>query len=174
MTSATLSGRFAESGVAFLQDMKETNALISGIFRMLHPDQCRHGLAFYEDLRRFPDIADITRHWASAFTAFQVINNRTSPPHTDRGTSYGALDVLTAIGDFKGGHIHTPNLPVDFAQEPGCVLALATRVIPHGVQPYEGNRISIAWFMKDDVMSWAQLPQTTWMSKEDMTTVYDY
>lgn len=172
MTSATLTGRNAESGMAFLQDMKETNALISGIFRMLHPHQFNNGMNLYEEWRRIPNMADIAQQWASSFTAFQVINNRTCPPHTDRGASYGALDVLTAIGDFKGGHICAPNLPVDFAQEPGSVLALATRTILHGVEPYEGNRISIAWFMKDDVMSWAGQPQTTWMHKDDIKSLY--
>lgn len=157
-----MSGRFQASGLAFLEDMKETNALISGILSMLHPEQFLLGMKAHDKLSDIPQLQEIMELWASSFTAFQVINNRTCPVHTDCGAPYGALDILTAIGDFKGGSIHTPNLPIDFEQPPGSVLALASRVVQHGVQAYEGNRIAFAWFMKDDVLSWANIAQIEW------------
>ncbi|TFY52108.1 hypothetical protein EVJ58_g10194, partial [Rhodofomes roseus] len=150
-TSATLSGDKRESGLHFLDEMAETNALMAAILSVIHPEQFQIGVRAHQTLGNAEPLREVLAHWPSCFTALQVINNRVSPLHTDPGAPYPAFDVIASIGDYTGGHIILPTLPVDFQQPPGSVLAFCARMLPHSVEKFVGDRISFAWFMKDRV-----------------------
>lgn len=166
-TSATLTGEKRESSLRFLDEMAETNALISGIMSVIHREQFQIGVRTHEALESaMPELRDVLNHWPSCFTALQVINNRVSPLHADDGSSYAAFDVVASIGDYTGGRLVFPTAPVDFQQAPGSVLAFCGHMLPHTVQKYEGDRISFAWFVKDRVCASAGAPRVSWSTQD--------
>lgn len=168
MISGSLTTTKQASGIQFLDDMSETNALMSAILSIVHPHQFRFGMAMHKALSDRKPFQDVMKHWPSCFTAMQVINNRTVPLHRDSGGPYTALDLITVIGDYTRGMVHVENCPLDFLQSPGSVLAFSPRLMLHEVREYTGNRISFAWFVKDNLYHWARIPQIPWSHANDV------
>ena len=138
------------------------NVITTAIVSIIHPHQHKQGMDVHEYLVSQKTFGEVMKYWPSTFSGFQIINNRVSPPHRDCGAPYSALDALTAIGEYSGGHIRLCNGPFEFLQPPGSVLALSSRIFEHEVTAYEGNRISFAWFVKDAIYQWAKRPQIPW------------
>ena len=168
VVSGSLTTENRESGAEFLEKVYAPNAIISAILAIIHPQQFRYGMALNDQLADQEPFKEVMAKWSSCFTGMQVINNRIIGPHRDTGGPYSSLDVIATVGDFKGGHIHLTNSPYDFRQSPGSVLALASRVFEHEVMPYEGNRISFAWFVKDALYQWAHIPEIPWAQEADI------
>ena len=168
VVSSSLTRENRESGAAFLEKVYAPNAIISAILAIIHPQQFRYGMALNDQLADQEPFKEVMAKWSSCFTGMQVINNRIIGPHRDTGGPYSSLDVIAAVGEFKGGHIHLTNSPYDFRQSPGSILALASRVFEHEVMPYEGNRISFAWFVKDALYQWAHIPEIPWAQEADI------
>ena len=160
--SATLKGACKASGEQFLRDMWDTNALIAGITRCMHNAQFLLGMRVQEDLYDTPGLSDALDLWPSCFTAMQVIPNRISPEHRDRGGAYNAMDVVATIGDFTGGHLEFPGLGMEFWQTPGSVSGFLGRALRHKVREFQGDRVSFAWFVKDDVWVSQRAPEPMW------------
>ena len=168
VVSGSLTTSNRDSGLRFLDDMQATNALISAILAIIHPQQFRYGMALHEVLASKEPYQEVMPHWASAFSAMQVINNRIIGPHRDTGGPHSALDIVGAIGTYTGGHIHLTNCPYDFRQSPGSLLAFCARVFEHEVTSYEGDRISFACFVKEVIYQWAHLPEIPWAQEGDI------
>ena len=137
---------------------------------VLHRRAFELGTAVHAKLSQAKERQEGLRRWPNCFTAVQVINNRTCPLHIDVGAPYPSLDIIATVGDFKGGVMHVPNCPYDFQQPPGSIFAFSAHMLQHQVLPYEGNRISFAWFMKDDVFQYAGVEQIPWTTEDDIFT----
>ena len=168
VVSGSLTNSNRDSGFGFLDDFQATNALVSAILAIIHPQQFRHGMALHDVLSSKDPYREVMPHWASAFTSMQVINNRIIAPHRDTGGPHSALDIVAAIGTYTGGRIHLTNCPYDIRQSPGSLFAFCARVFEHEVTTYEGDRISFAWFVKEVVYQWARIPEIPWAQEGDI------
>lgn len=76
----------------------------------------------------------------------EVLYNRKSGLHTDSQDPPLGWALLCALGNFKGGHVHLPNLGLRVRLHPGDVVMIRGRVIPHEIEDWEGQRITIPHF----------------------------
>lgn len=77
----------------------------------------------------------------------EVLWNRGSGLHVDKHDPQRSYAILTAFGDFKGGHIRIPHLGLRVRLQPGDCIAFRGRVLPHESEDWnEGQRISIPHF----------------------------
>lgn len=85
----------------------------------------------------------------------EVLWNRGSNLHTDSFDPPKAFAVITAFGNFTGGHLYMPNLGLRVRLRPGDAIAIRGRVIPHASEDWEGQRISIPHFTHSQL--WREL-----------------
>jgi hypothetical protein len=56
------------------------------------------------------------------------------------------------------------SLGVRLSYEPGTMVAICGKVVPHGVSDCIGERGCIAYYMRDAVCACLQIPAGTWMN----------
>jgi hypothetical protein len=76
----------------------------------------------------------------------EILFNRMSGLHVDIQDPHLGWAILAALGSHKGGHIYFPHLGLRVRLEPGDIILLRGRVIPHQVEEWDGQRISIPHF----------------------------
>lgn len=77
----------------------------------------------------------------------EILFNRLSGLHTDSQDPPLAWAILTAFGKFKGGYVFLPHLGLRIRLEPGDIVLIRGRVIPHLIEEWTGGqRISIPHF----------------------------
>ena len=82
----------------------------------------------------------------------ELLFNRLSGLHTDSQDPPLAWAILTAFGEFKGGYIFLPNLELRIRLEPGDIVLIRGRVVPHLIEDWTGGqRISIPHFTHSSV-----------------------
>ncbi|KAG2747996.1 hypothetical protein P692DRAFT_20834277 [Suillus brevipes Sb2] len=59
-----------------------------------------------------------------------------------------------------------PSLQLEFKYDPGCMIAFSGRIVRHGVHAVQGDRIAWAWYMRDSVHIYAEVPSSGWSRKE--------
>jgi len=76
----------------------------------------------------------------------EILYNRQSGLHTDSQDPELSWAVLSALGEHKGGHVFLPNLGLRVRLEPGDIIMLRGRVIPHEIEEWVGQRITVPHF----------------------------
>jgi len=149
----------------WLDAISESNAICSAILAVIHPKLYDAGLQAIQRLRGTPDVnrQDVLRHWASVFSGVSVISNRRSPPHRDSGSRFNWYDLLVTLGTYRSLHLNLPGLGISLEYGPGTVVGISGMVLDHEVPEVEGDRVCYAYFMKDNVHAWAEVPGRDWM-----------
>jgi hypothetical protein len=131
-----------------VQALQPLTHRINAILKTLDPEH-------YEEALKVRDVLKV-RH--AGYLALCVIDpgvyegrellfNRTSGQHRDSQDPPKAWAILAAFGNFKGGDVFIESLGLRIRFEPGDVIALRGRVVPHEIMDdYEGQRISIPHF----------------------------
>jgi hypothetical protein len=78
-------------------------------------------------------------------------------------------DILATFGDYKDGKMELPNLGIQLEYNPGTIVGLAGKVVQHGVAHCTGNRVCLAYYMRDTVHKRARIKAPGWMNG----SVYD-
>jgi hypothetical protein len=100
--------------------------------------------------------------WCTPFSGVSVIANRETIYHRDIGGSPHWNDILITMGKYTGAKFHLPSLNVTFSYEPGTVIAIAGKVLPHSVDAAkDGDRVCFAWFLREDVRSYLDMREGT-------------
>ena len=153
--------------------MIECNALLGAILNVMHPDLYRQGreaLATLHDTPTFVaqeeriSLLDILQLWTNPFSALQVVVNRETPLHRDvrgRGTWF---DMLVTLGKYENGRLELPGLGLRLNYAPGTVVGIASKVITHGAGKVSGDRICLAYFMRNKVLERLGVSAGTWMT----------
>ena len=101
--------------------------------------------------------------WPSIFSAMQVIVNRQTGPHRDKGGCPSHYDLLVSVGTHNHAAFKLPELGLSLLYNPGAFVVLVGKVFLHEVMTWEGGeRICVAHFMKDAVHNRLQLPRPQW------------
>jgi len=87
-------------------------------------------------------------YWSTLLHALQLICNRETPIHRDLGGMRWAYDVLLTVGDYDNGAFEVPALNLRFGYEPGTMVCILGRIIPHSARRVEGERACIAFFTR--------------------------
>jgi hypothetical protein len=151
--------------------MRETNALLGGLLSMIHPDLYWQGREALIKLSRNPEfvaqpeqqiLQELLMNWANPFSAVQVIANRQTPLHRDVRGRNSWFDMLVTAGSYTGGRLELPGLGVRLDYPPGTVIGIASKVVLHGAGPVEGDRICLAYFMRNKVLECLNVSAGTW------------
>lgn len=150
----------------WLDAISESNAIISAILAVIHPSLYDAGWQTIRRLRDTPGIGrqDVLIRWASVFSGVAVISNRYTPPHRDGSSRWHWYDILVTLGRYQNCNLELPGLGISLEYGPGTVVGLSGKTLEHAVPSFEGDRVCYAYFMKNDVHEWANVPASHWMN----------
>lgn len=155
----------SDSGaIQWLAEIAETNAILSAILRVMHPDQFQAGKSALEKLRGQPDLAEVLDKWSSVFTGVAVISNRITPGHRDTGGRLPWYDLLATVGNYHDAEFELSTLGIKLRYNPGTVIAVAGKTLEHGMPSFKGERVCYAFFMKESVHERMRVEAPGWMT----------
>ena len=154
-----------EDALTWLAAISESNAIVSAILAVIHPDLYDAGRKTMSCLMKTPEVCpqNVLNQWASVFSGVSVISNRMTPSHRDNSSRVHWYDVLVALGSYQNCNLELPGLGMSLEYSPGTVVGLSGMVLEHAVPMVEGDRVCYAYFMKDNVHDWAKVPCKNWM-----------
>lgn len=149
----------------WLLDMYQYHAVIAAALAIMHPDlyrctqECMRQLAMSGKINLFEATLLL---WPLVFNVVSLIANRQSPLHRDVRARLGWYDVLATFGNYVGGILEMSNIGLKVSYDPGTVVALCGKSIRHGAGEVGGDRICLAYFMRDKVHQWAGVRAPTY------------
>jgi hypothetical protein len=84
--------------------------------------------------------------------------------HRDNSSRPEAYDLLATLGSYHSGKMKLPGLGLILDYNPGTVVALSGRIVLHEVPEVVGNRVCLAYYMRDNVHERHQVPVLGWMN----------
>jgi Oxygenase domain of the 2OGFeDO superfamily len=149
----------------WLDAISESNAILSAILAVIHPQLYDAGWQVTKRLRDTPEIdpQDVLSQWASVFSGVSIISNCTTPPHWDGSSRFNWYDMLVTLGRYQNCDLELPGLRISLEYGPGTVVGISGNMLQHAVPSFEGNRVCYAYFMRNNVHEWANMPASDWM-----------
>ena len=149
----------------WLDAISESNAILSAILAVIHPTLYDAGWQTTKRLRGTPEIdpQDVLSRWASVFNGVAVISNRSTPAHRDGNSRSHWYDILVTLGSYRNCNLDLPGLGISLEYGPGTVVGILGNVLEHAVPNFEGDRVCYAYFMRNNVHEWADIPASDWM-----------
>ncbi|KAK7686465.1 hypothetical protein QCA50_010689 [Cerrena zonata] len=154
------------AGEAWMSDFLDAGSMISGILRIMHPDQYRMQWEVVLALRRDSRFADVLDVWPSIFQAISVIANRQAPLHRDPKGNYYWYDILVSVGQYTKAHLCLEPLGFQMHNRPGTVVGFSGKGIRHGVAEADGQRFSHAFYLRTDVQQYCGVRAAACMTQE--------
>jgi hypothetical protein len=146
-------------------------ALTGAILSIIHPDQYIIGRLALLELVWWPDsisymsdVKNILKVWASPFMALSVVVNRQTPIHRDVHGWFPWMDMLLTYGPYHSTRMELRSLGVWLLYESGTIVAICGKVVPHAVSECSGERVCIAYYMRDNVHARLNIPAGTWVN----------
>ena len=115
-------------------------------------------------MEKEPGKASILGLWGNPFSAASVISNRITKSHRDTFSRFEYMDILTSVGNFKDVYLHLESLGLWMELSPGCIVALCGKTLLHEVGTGEGDRVCLAWYMRNNVHASLDVSSASWMS----------
>jgi len=94
----------------------------------------------------------------SFFHGRSVIFNRATRLHTDNRDPKPNLTPVLTLGTYETGTMSLPTLNMRFPYNPGTLAMVRGAIIPHEVSFDGGQRVAIAHFMHQTILSGASRP----------------
>lgn len=143
----------------------EAGALISGMLRIMHPEQYQMALQMFKTIGGEGEFA-VMDLWPSVFSAVTVVANRRCPLHRDESGYFPWFDILASVGMYTKAPLELQPLGVQVYNGPGTVVAFSGSGIRHGVAAADGSRICYAFYMRESVQDFVGVRPAGWMSQE--------
>ncbi|KAI0070516.1 hypothetical protein K474DRAFT_1631723 [Panus rudis PR-1116 ss-1] len=137
--------------------MKEAGAIISGILRIIHPEQYRMAYEMRSELLRQDHVASTLRRWPYIFSALSLISNRETPLHRDRSGRHEWYDILISVGNYARAEFQLSSLGFRTDNTPGTLLAFSGSAIRHGAGEADGDRACYALYMRAEMQSYTHV-----------------
>jgi len=145
--------------------MQRSGLLASAALRVMHPELYWAGLKTLLKLGNWAEeqndeeLLSRLRHWASVFNVATVMCNRITQPHRDPRCPPEAFDIMTSIGPYGPAWMDISNFGIRLAYNSGTMVATCCRIARHAVDVNSGDRIMWAWYMRDTVHNFADVPR---------------
>ena len=134
-----------------MASIKESSVLLSSIIRVINPKLFDMGMDAMHRMGSVSHLSDGLKLWYSIFNSALVISNRETPMHWDNLTHNEWYDLLTSVGPYNEAIFELPGVGLRFKYTSGTVIGLCGRVLRHGVSEAEGDRICLAYYMRENV-----------------------
>jgi hypothetical protein len=153
----------------WLDAISRSNMILSAILAVIHPELYEAGLETYARLGmdanfKVHDVHNVLSRWGSAFNGVAVLSNRITPAHRDGNSRKHWYDILVTLGAYQECQLKLAGLAVSLDYGPGTVVGLSGMVLQHEVSGFEGERVCYAYFMRNNVHEWANVPASNWMN----------
>jgi hypothetical protein len=152
VTSASYSNKQVQH---WLDVMSSSECFWNGITAAIAPELFEAGSTAISEVygkTRTPPKSVPVSDWPSIFSGLEVIVNRTTLPHRDRGGAPSHYDLLVSLGVGHDATFSIQDLRADLDYSPGTMCFICGKVLEHSVGPWEnGERFVLAHFMKDKV-----------------------
>ena len=133
--------------------MRQSSVLLSAIIRVIHPNLFDMGMQGMRLMGSDANLEDVVKLWYSIFNGAQVISNRETPVHRDNNSRSEWYDLLTTVGPYQEAILELPGVGLRFQYHSGTVVGLCGRVLSHGVSDADGERICLAYYMRENVQA---------------------
>jgi hypothetical protein len=149
----------------WLDAISESNAILSAILAVIHSQLYDASWQTIKHLRDTPEIdpQDVLSRWASVFSSVTIISNHDTPSHWDRSSRCNWYDILVTLGRYCNCNLELLGLGISLEYGPGMVVGISGNVLEHAVPSFEGDRVCYAYFMRNNVHEWANVPASDWM-----------
>jgi hypothetical protein len=144
---------------------------MGALLQIIHLELYNAGILALTNLANNPSLVKegeavfaILKLWAIPFTGYSMISNRSTPVHRDNSSRPEAYDLLATLGSYHSGKMKLPGLGLILDYNPGTVVALSGRIVLHEVPEVVGNRVCLAYYMRDNVHERHQVPVLGWMN----------
>jgi hypothetical protein len=156
------------TALEWLDAISQLNSILSAILAVIHPDLHCAGQETMNRLRQHDKIQpqDVLHQWTSAFNSVSVICNHRTPLHWDGKTRKQWYNLLVTLGRYRNCNLDLPGVGHSLEYCPGTVVGLLGLTLEHAVDNFEGERVCYAYFMRDRVHEWAQVPGKDWMETD--------
>ena len=132
---------------AFAKDLQPLSYRVNSILKHADSKHFEQALLVREAAKRaVPSYAAISAVDPLVYEGREVLVNRMSYLHTDRQDPPWAFAVMAAAGYHKGGYCKLPHLGIRIRFEPGDIILLRGHVVPHEIEDWIGQRITIPHF----------------------------
>jgi hypothetical protein len=173
-TSSTLKSNNRDGGGrAWLDEIKDSAALLSGILSVVHPELYKVGSEALvrlgqggDEVGIDPDRLAILPAWPTVFSGMSVISCRETPAHRDVQSRVQWYDILATLGRGTDAVMEFPGLNMRLQYHGGTVMAFGGRIVCHRVPRCQSERICIAMYMRDSVHHRLHLGAPSWMTVE--------
>ena len=161
-------------GLSWIEAASESSALVGAAMSVIHPELFKMGTAGIRALNepgtvnKAETLPQILKHWSAPFTGLSLMNNRMTPAHRDNGGGYRWMDLLLTVGKYRRGLLDLPGLGVKVLYSAGTAVAVSGRVIRHAASA-EGERLCIAYYMRENVVKKLNLDDPSWAHIRDIT-----
>lgn len=163
-TSASLKDTNPDnSGRLWADEMYTSSALISAMLRVMHPTLYEAGRQTMQRLATDESLTPAVDQWSSVFNACSLLSNRWTPIHRDNYSRPQWYDILTTFGVYRGAVMELPSIGVRCAYSSGTVMAFSGKVLQHGVPECDGERVCLAYYMRDNVHERMGVEAAQWM-----------
>lgn len=103
-----------------------------------------------QDFRLKPELAELT--WPTVYPAMDVIANRITLDHCDKGGANTFYDHLVNFGPHDEAELHLPDLGAYFIYQPGTSVLFSGKALYHSVDKWQGGeRMVIAHYAHDNI-----------------------
>lgn len=144
--------------------MYETSSLLSAILAVVHPGLYRSGSETIQRLwQGQPHLNSALQHWGSVFNAVTILANRETPQHRDNLSRAEWYDMLASVGLYQDAIFELPGVGVRLSYYSGTVIAFSGKILRHGVPECEGERVCLAYYMRDNVHERMGVEAASWM-----------
>ncbi|KAK7696209.1 hypothetical protein QCA50_000862 [Cerrena zonata] len=155
-----------ESGQEWMTAFFEPGAVISGILRIMHPDQYRMGFEILSKLALYAKVEEALLQWPSIFNAITVISNRHCPMHRDTKGAFHLFDILVTSGEYTTAPLIILPIGLQVPNSAGTILGFSGAAFRHGVAPADGTRLCHAFYMRVSLQSFTDTRPCSWMTQE--------
>jgi len=118
--------------------------LVDELYRFYRPDS-------YARQRVEIEKVPMWRLWQTVFSTIYLARNFRTAYHFDSGNFKGVMTALMPMGTFTGGELVLPRWGLAIGFRPGDVLFFDSTEILHGNQPFQGSRLSAAYYCERDI-----------------------
>lgn len=111
---------------------------------------------------------DLVNLWTSIFNGCQVMSNRETPVHRDNNSAAAWYNLLCSVGPYQTADMELTNVGLTFQYNTGVVFAICGRILRHGVSATDGDRMCLAYYMRENVQYRLGSTLASWSSQQSL------
>lgn len=128
---------------------------VNCILEAIDPEQFTAMKKLNEAAQTIPYVKALSAIDCLLFEGRHIIFNRQTPLHTDDLDPWTGWAILVAFGQFTKGAMHIPRLNLRLRFQPGDIIAMRGRILPHEIEAWSGGqRVSVVHFTHKSLWDW--------------------